>query len=592
MENNNLKPVLYDKNKKMTRYNKNKYRQKTNGQYRQQNDTSYRKYTSYDREYTRYGSASNSGQQEFQEKNQSKNNPSYKLNWIEKFFLYIAGVDINLIRHCPKNDVIRHTFIGMLLFIFFFYALFNIYHVFHTSTIFDGYTVLVYSFIVALFIFMIDRFIINSFILDPKHSFWSKLFNPYTFIRLFLAFCIGLFISIPMLMQLYSDAIENQHKQNLEKKLEQIQNHNFQNSVMEEAIQNINQRLNSYKSKRMQLLQESDSLEKVYKKNIVRYFDNEKNEYVWRLNQIGSIAKNRFLDLQNIEIPEIDNRIKQLELQRDSAMQAKLEDSQNRQNQSKEVNKSLKFGFVEKFKILTGLMFADKYQTTLSILLLLFFMSLELVPVLIKLIAPPTQYDIIIYENYQHKLKESENTLLHYHLFLEHRIYEHQKRQEKEKEQLNMEMEIENKKLRNRLSELEHEILKIQIHNETDLELLKTQKELEKLQAKKDLLFAMAGLFEAEKTKLMSDQEMEKLKLQHQLEIERLNIIHKLNIEKMKKLQDLELDKIKHKQNLEKIKDSEIQEATIKNVLNIINEISANLEKNIQSSGKIDVYDI
>ncbi|GIV42782.1 MAG: hypothetical protein KatS3mg034_2092 [Vicingaceae bacterium] len=603
MENDNLKPVLYDKNKKMIRHTKNHKNQSTHEQQSGKEYTGSENHAWQDRQYTHYNFSSDHSYHQFENFGNQKSDATKKLNFIDKIFLKIAGADINLISQCPNTDIIRYSIIGKLLTIFLFYASFNIYHVFNKVKIFSGFEVIAYSLIVAIFIFMIDRFIINSFIVDPQLSFWSKLFNPYALSRLFMAVCIGLFVSIPMIMQIYNDAIKNRYTQQLHSEIDKINSQNLQNILTEKKLQDLNEQLILYKNKKSQLLIESDSLHKVYKKNFTRYLDKKTNEYKWRLNSIGSIAKNHFLKLQKTELPKVDSIIAQLEHQYNQTLQNKYEEAQKRKNELLETNQNFELGFVERFKILTSLIFADKYQTFLSILLILFLLSFELLPVLIKLIAPPTHYDIILYENYKRKLNESERTLLLQKFQIDLEKYKKQQELEKEKKysEINKQIEIEKKQIEAEIEkrksihqkiEIEQEDRKKQINYDSQIEKLKILAEIDKLHLKKDLLFKQASMLEAEKAQLLTNHEIEKLKQQHKQEIDKSNTLHNLMIEKLEQLQDLELDKIRHKQNLEKIKDSEILEATIENVLNILNEISANLEKNIQSSGKIDIYDV
>jgi hypothetical protein len=133
-------------------------------------------------------------------------NPKHEISFLNRFLCWFVGVDIDIIKQCPKSEQTKHTimggavlFTGILAFFSSFYAIFM---VFQNEIL---------AFFVGIFwalgIINLDKYLI---ITTKKENQWYNV--P---IRLVMAIIIGLAVSRPLVLRIFKTEIDEKLQEQL-----------------------------------------------------------------------------------------------------------------------------------------------------------------------------------------------------------------------------------------------------------------------------------------------------------------------------------------------------------------------------------------
>ena len=137
---------------------------------------------------------------------------------INNFLWTCAGVNKQVLRQCP-SDYAKYAGIGgTILFTALMAALSGGYAL---NFVFDNQKIAIaFGLFWGLLIFNLDRFIVNTMYSDGKHSIsWGELKSGLP--RIIMAIFLGLVISTPLEMKIFSDQIDSQLLQDNGKRIEQ-----------------------------------------------------------------------------------------------------------------------------------------------------------------------------------------------------------------------------------------------------------------------------------------------------------------------------------------------------------------------------------
>lgn len=137
----------------------------------------------------------------------SDGNVSEKPGWVNEFLWSCAGVNKSVLRQCP-TDYSKYAGIGgMILFTAIMAAISGGYALYF---VFDSYEIAgLFGIFWGLLIFNLDRFIVNTMYSDGKHTIsWGEIKSGLP--RIIMAIFLGLVISTPLEMKIFSDQIDSQ----------------------------------------------------------------------------------------------------------------------------------------------------------------------------------------------------------------------------------------------------------------------------------------------------------------------------------------------------------------------------------------------
>lgn len=130
-----------------------------------------------------------------------------KTSWLNEFLWACAGVNKNVLRQCP-SDYAKYAGIGgMILFTAIMAAISGSYALYF---VFESYSIaIMFGIFWGLLIFNLDRFIVNTMYSDGKHAIsWAEIRSGLP--RIIMAIFLGLVISTPLEMKIFSDQIDSQ----------------------------------------------------------------------------------------------------------------------------------------------------------------------------------------------------------------------------------------------------------------------------------------------------------------------------------------------------------------------------------------------
>lgn len=137
---------------------------------------------------------------------------------INNFLWSCAGVNKGVLRQCP-SDYSKYAGIGgMILFTAIMAAISGGYALYF---VFNSYAIAgLFGLFWGLLIFNLDRFIVNTMYSDGKHTIsWAEIRSGLP--RIIMAIFLGLVISTPLEMKIFSDQIDSQLLQDNGKRIEQ-----------------------------------------------------------------------------------------------------------------------------------------------------------------------------------------------------------------------------------------------------------------------------------------------------------------------------------------------------------------------------------
>ncbi len=141
-----------------------------------------------------------------------------RVGWLNEFMWSCAGADKPILRQCPPDYSKFAGIGGMILFTAIMAAISGAYALFF---VFESYWIAaLFGIFWGLLIFNLDRFIVNTMYSDGKHTIsWGEIRSGLP--RIIMAIFLGLVISTPLEMKIFSDQIDSQLLQDNGKRIEQ-----------------------------------------------------------------------------------------------------------------------------------------------------------------------------------------------------------------------------------------------------------------------------------------------------------------------------------------------------------------------------------
>lgn len=142
---------------------------------------------------------------------------------IGNFFIWCAGSDQSILKHCPRSERIKHIGFGTLVLVPAILAFVSMTYALSTMGRLQEMTWLAYigGLIWAAIIFSFDRYIVSTHRRKLKNT--DELKSPSFYLRFFFAFILGIVISHPIVLLYFDGSITDQIKTNVTAQKELIQ---------------------------------------------------------------------------------------------------------------------------------------------------------------------------------------------------------------------------------------------------------------------------------------------------------------------------------------------------------------------------------
>jgi len=136
-------------------------------------------------------------------------------NPMERFFLFCAGSDIDLLKQCRRAEQIKHMGFGSLVLVPAILALVSMSYALSTLEGLQDklWLAILGGFVWSLIIFAFDRFIVSTH--RRKTSDAAELNRPAFYLRFTFALILGIVISHPLVMLYFNGSVADQMDQNL-----------------------------------------------------------------------------------------------------------------------------------------------------------------------------------------------------------------------------------------------------------------------------------------------------------------------------------------------------------------------------------------
>lgn len=321
---------------------------------------------------------------------QISNPPVHPMNWFQHSLLLCSGSNIHILRKTPSEWNKFAGIGGIVLFTAVFASLSAGYAIY---TIFDDlWAAMGFALLWGLMIFNLDRYIVSS--IKKTGSFWHQLWM--TIPRLILAGFLGIVISKPLELKIFEKEINKQLNTIIERNKKQLQT---------EMNGRILQQSGPFETEKKQLQQKVADYQKAYDSAAVELekeilgtktgLTSGKVGYGSNAKRKEELKEQRKQDLENYQ-KQIAPRLNYLD-QEISKVYTSIETERNR-NEGFE-NKFN--GFAARLQALDELGKNSAIMAIASMFIMGLFITLEISPVLIKLISSVGPYD--------HLLEKTEN---------------------------------------------------------------------------------------------------------------------------------------------------------------------------------------
>lgn len=307
------------------------------------------------------------------------------MNEFQKFLLICSGSSIDILKKTP-TEINKHAGIGgVILFTAILAALSSGYGLF---SVFDNiWTAAGFGILWGLMIFNLDRFIVASM----RKS--GSIFRQFTAAlpRIVLAALLGIVISKPLELRIFEKEIDkqlnviiNRNKTALQDSVNQRYTKLSANLEKErnEIYTRINQFKTDFNSAATELEKEIVGTATETTTGKVGFGPNAKRKQEIKENKKTELES--YMQLMNPRLAQLDKEIDQLDL--------------NKQNELKsaEPTEDNYTGFAARIQALNELSQHNKILGLASLFIMGVFISLEMAPVLVKLIAPKGPYDYLL----------------------------------------------------------------------------------------------------------------------------------------------------------------------------------------------------
>lgn len=312
-----------------------------------------------------------------------------RAGWLNEFMWSCAGVNKAVLRQCP-SDYSKYAGIGgMILFTAIMAAISGGYAL---NFVFDDTIIAIcFGIFWGLLIFNLDRFIVNTMYSDGKHTIsWGEIKSGLP--RIIMAIFLGLVISTPLEMKIFSDQIDTQMK--------------IDNGAREEKIKKQNHILYDELNKAEKNLQELKDSKKVLEKQLNDAQKAYDDEITGPHRGIGPIAQKL-----EMHVNECRNAISRWEATNSSEVERLQSDINDAKIRIDELNKQIENdrqlnGFAIRYEAFKNVTDWDEHPALaiVSLMITLLFVIIETAPTFLKMMMEDGPYDDLLRAE-KHKAK-------------------------------------------------------------------------------------------------------------------------------------------------------------------------------------------
>lgn len=315
----------------------------------------------------------------------TKSGMYHQMNWFQKFLMICSGGNIHILQKSPSEWNKFAGIGGIVLFTAIFATLSASYAMF---TVFeDVYISAGFGILWGLMIFNLDRYIVSS--IKKTGSFWQQFWMAVP--RLILATFLGIVISKPLELKIFEKEVNKQLNTIIQRnktELQKTMNGRIlqQSGPFAEEKQKIQKQIAAYQSA-------YDSASVELEKEILGTktgLTSGKVGFGTNAKRKSELKEQRRKDLENYQ-KQMEPRLKYLDTQISgvySNLQTEQKNSEHAEN---------KFdGFAARLQALDELGKTNAIMALASFFIMMMFITLEISPVLVKLISSVGPYDYLL----------------------------------------------------------------------------------------------------------------------------------------------------------------------------------------------------
>ena len=320
-------------------------------------------------------------------KNQTphKNAQHHQMNWFQQFLMICSGANLHILRKSPSEWNKYAGIGGIVLFTAIFATLSASYAMY---TVFENeFTAVGFGILWGLMIFNLDRYIVSS--IKKTGTFWNQFFMAVP--RLILATFLGIVISKPLELKIFEKEVNKQLNTIIQRNKTELQK-TMNGRILQQSgpfaeeksqIQKqIAAKQTSLDSATVELEKEILGKQTGLTSGKVGFGSNAKRKQ--------ELKEQRKKDLEDYQ-KQMQPRLKYL----DEQISGVYKNLQTEQKNSEKAENKFD-GFAARLQALSELGDTNKVMALASFFIMMMFITLEISPVLVKLISSVGPYDYLL----------------------------------------------------------------------------------------------------------------------------------------------------------------------------------------------------
>ena len=320
-------------------------------------------------------------------KNQTphKNAQQHQMNWFQQFLMICSGANLHILRKSPSEWNKYAGIGGIVLFTAIFATLSASYAMY---TVFENeFTAVGFGILWGLMIFNLDRYIVSS--IKKTGTFWNQFFMAVP--RLILATFLGIVISKPLELKIFEKEVNKQLNTIIQRNKTELQK-TMNGRILQQSgpfaeeksqIQKqIAAKQTSLDSATVELEKEILGKQTGLTSGKVGFGSNAKRKQ--------ELKEQRKKDLEDYQ-KQMQPRLKYL----DEQISGVYKNLQTEQKNSEKAENKFD-GFAARLQALSELGDTNKVMALASFFIMMMFITLEISPVLVKLISSVGPYDYLL----------------------------------------------------------------------------------------------------------------------------------------------------------------------------------------------------
>lgn len=314
-----------------------------------------------------------------------KNAQQHQMNWFQQFLMVCSGANIHILRKSPSEWNKYAGIGGIVLFTAVFATLSASYAMY---TVFENeFTAVGFGILWGLMIFNLDRYIVSS--IKKTGTFWNQFFMAVP--RLILATFLGIVISKPLELKIFEKEVNKQLNTIIQRNKTELQK-TMNGRILQQSgpfaeeksqIQKqIAAKQTSLDSATVELEKEILGKQTGLTSGKVGFGSNAKRKQ--------ELKEQRKKDLEDYQ-KQMQPRLKYL----DEQISGVYKNLQTEQKNSEKAENKFD-GFAARLQALSELGDTNKVMALASFFIMMMFITLEISPVLVKLISSVGPYDYLL----------------------------------------------------------------------------------------------------------------------------------------------------------------------------------------------------